>query len=165
MTDGWEETGRLVRSAMTLEAQRVAAMAALGGGPGAAGETVAELDAELDVLLGGLARRGAGYPLHLVARRYDLSGSEYLVLQLALMPFHAPESLQAVSAALAGDGQPRLSLALTLLGAPTRDWPRLRRELDSMALFRERLVLLEELDDSDHLLLASPALLELLGLS
>ncbi len=161
----WEESGDLSRLVLRLEAGRVVAAASVGRVPGVSPETVTAIEEDIDRIMAGLARRNAAVPLHLVAKRYGLSGGEYAILHIALMPFHAQDLLDSLARALGGDDNaPRLSYALQVLAPSIDDYLGLRQTLIEMPLCTEQLITLVELLDGDARLQASPAILELLGL-
>jgi len=159
-------TGDILRAVFRLEAERTVCAARLGRVPGAEA-MMADVDQRLAAAFAALDARGALYPLHMIARRYQLSQADYLVLQLALLAHHGagPELVHAATEALDDDGpQPavRLSHALALIAEGFDDWERAKAELMTLPVFAERLVKVGEGDDPE--LAVSAAVLELLGL-
>ncbi len=160
-----DDAGRLVATVLGLEAQRVLAGAAVGRVDGATPADVEAIDADIDTVMTGLQRRGVAYPGHVLAARYELSGAEYLLLQIALMPFHAPDAAIRLGEILGGpDGCPRLTYAVKLLNPSAEDLTAMRALVSSTPLFAEQLVLFDDLGDGDAQLLPGLAVLELFGL-
>jgi len=160
----------LLRSVFALEGTRLVALARLGREPGA--EMVLEdVDARLGAALEALEARGARYPAHALAERYQLSQADYLVLQLALLPWHGGEAVAAATRALAGDGQatdrPRASHAVALALPGHTDWPHALGRLRELTVVAEGLVVLQPTDDGDDdpIVTLGLAVQELLGLS
>lgn len=166
----WEETGELARLVLRLESERLVAIASIGRTRGATPERVASIDRDLETIMAGLERRGSAPPLHVVASRYGLSGGEFAIVHLALMPHHAPDLLLTLATTLDSRVEaplpiPRLSYALRILAPSAPDQAALRRQLRELPVCTETLVILKPLPDGDERLEASPALLELLGLA
>lgn len=157
-------TVALLSAVFRLEAERTLNVARLGREPGAE-QALDAVDAELADAMGALERRGVAYPLHAIARRYQLSQEDYLVMQLALLTRQGPEVVSLATRALGEESDRlRLSHALALIAEGFDDWEKARAELESFPVFRERLVLLEPPLGEDPALRVSPAILELLGL-
>lgn len=95
MSNAFEERGDWIRVVLNLEAERVREMALLAAGLSEEG-SIHTLDRQIDGALAALSRRGVRYPGHFVAERYGLSGGEYLVLTLALLPHHRPDILTEI---------------------------------------------------------------------
>lgn len=163
----FEEATRLVYRALRLETERLVAMASIGRLPGASADAVDELDTQLESTLKELNKTfGLAFPPHKIAGQYGLTGPGYTLLVLALSPFHSPDLLRHLGAAFGGDAAPRLSYAMRLLAPAAADYTGMRRAMAAQwPVLTERLVYLDDLPDGDALLLASPAVLELLGLA
>lgn len=165
----FEDAGSLVGMALRLEAERVLAAAAIvTGSPQVTVATIKAIDGELDTVMRGLERRGVAFPGHVLGAKYGLSGGEYLLLQIALMPFHAPDlALQLDRLFAAGDDDPsapRLSAGLRLLAPDRPDPAALRPALERMPLCANGLVQLVPLADGDAHVVPGQAVLELYGL-
>ncbi len=165
-------TGDILRAVFRLEAERTVCAARLGRVPGAEAMMV-DVDQRLGAAFAALDERGALYPLHMLARRYQLAEEDYLILQLALLQHHqggdalvaaATEALDEVAAP-----RIRLSHALALIAEGFDDWARAKAELLSFPVFAEKLVVLDESAadgeaSDDPALVVSLAVRELLGL-
>jgi len=159
------DIGDMLRAVFRLEAERVVCAARLGRVPGAEA-MMADVDTRLGAAFEALEAHNTLYPLHMIARRYRLSQEDYLILQLALLAHHSNGDVLIASVTDAlGDAAPkiRLSHALALIAEGFDDWARARAELETLPIFRERLVLMDSEAD-DPLLAVSPAVLELAGL-
>ena len=77
----------ICRSILRLEAEQVVARIT-------SADELDEIESDLETLFEGLDRRGAGYPGHMVGQQYELTGPDYALLQLALIPHHALDLLQ-----------------------------------------------------------------------
>ncbi len=157
---------------LVLEAQKAVALASLGRRSGAE-EALARTEAALDEAMRQLARLGARYPLHMAAEACDLDATDYLLLQLAMLPrvdAAAAADLAALvlpceeaASGLAAPGRraPALTLvhAVAILGRGDDDWPAVAAALREQAAFRHGLVVLGK-DDAFG---PGPALRELLG--
>lgn len=155
----------VLRAVFRLEAERTLQLARLGREPGAA-NALADVDERLSQALAALEAENVAFPLHAIARRYELSQADYLVLQLALLPRHGEEVVQMMSRLLGeGEDEPRLSHAVALTAEGFDDWRRAAEDLLTLPVFRERLVVTEERDEGDLALAPSQAVMELLGLS
>lgn len=153
-----------LRAVFRLEAERTVRLARLGREPGAE-DALDDVDERLRSALATLDAAGVAYPLHAVARRYQLGQEDYVILQLALLPRHGPELVRAATEALGeGEPEPRLSHAVALLAEGFDDWERATQDLLTLTVFEERLVLTTLLPDGDRALSPSRAILELLGL-
>lgn len=157
--------GELVAEVLGLESARLLAMAAMLRLDEPDVDNLRDIDAALEAALEGLASVGVNYPGHLLGARYELGPLEYVVLQLALMPYHRPDDFGSLSRLLAAPAEvPRRRHALLLLSPPTRHeqvWSRLL----AGTLLRERLVIVDEVDgEVDPALLPHQAVLELYGL-
>ena len=167
MSDGaWEEVVRLLSAVLRLEGERLVAAISIGRVSGATPEAVEEIDDQIGLLLSGLDRRGVKYPGHTLAAQYGLSGGGYAVLQLALLPHHAPDLLRQVLDALGDEGEsvPRMRHAQKLFGSSAQVTPHFRRMLESQPVCRKRLLELSA-KEVDSPLRVSKSVLELLGLS
>ena len=153
-----------LRAIFRLEAERTVHIARLGREPGAE-DALEDVDLRLGAAMAALDAAGVAYPLHAIARRYELGQEDYLILQLALLPRHGPGVVRAATVAL-GDGEPepRLSHAVTLLAEGFDDWERAAQDLLALTVFEERLVVATPLPDGDLALAPSLAVMELLGL-
>ncbi len=169
----FDEIGSMVGTLLRLEADRIEAAAALGRPNASHARDIAEVDADMSRMLAGLDRRGVAYPPHAVAARYELSGAEYLVLMLALLPHHAPDVPPRLSRVLGpiptntaeNPAIPvRLSWALRLLAPQEADHEALARQVETSTVVAEGLVRLTRMEDGDRRLEAHLAVLELLGL-
>jgi hypothetical protein len=96
----------LMRRIMSLEADKTAALVGLGRRSGAEA-ALTEADAALSAAMRHLATLGARYPLHMAAEADRLDATDYLIIQLALMPRVAPEHARAVAAELREDAPSR----------------------------------------------------------
>jgi hypothetical protein len=158
------DAGPVVASVLRLEAERVVALAQqLAGTPRY--DRLMELDRQLGILSDGLERRGVNYPGHVIGARYGLSGGEYLMLLVALMPHHAPDLRDDLREAIGGpDDHPRRSYVLLLLDSDSANWAALDAEFEQSALILAGLVVSTPLPDGDERLTVSLAILELFGL-
>lgn len=157
------EADELVARILQLESTRLLAMAAAAREGVSAAPRVQRVDEAVDATLASLDELGVAYPGHAIARRYELSGPEYAVMQLALMPHHASEDLASLLRIL-GDPhaeRPRFRHALELLAAP-EERAALQDTLERGALLREELVRLGGEAGSE--LHVHPIVLELYGL-
>ena len=153
-----------LRAVFRLEAERIIHIARLGREPGAE-EALENVDERLKAAMSSLEGEGLAYPLHAVAKQYQLRQEDYIILQLALLPKHGPETVRAATSVLGeGEADTRLSHAVTLLAEGFDDWRRAAEDLLTLTVFTERLVLATPLPDGDYGLVPSPAVLELLGL-
>jgi len=169
--DAWDATGDILRAVFRLEAERTVCAARLGRVPGAEA-MMADVDERLGAAFAALDARGALYPLHMLARRYQLSEEDYLILQLALLGHHhegealVAAALEALDPGDEPDPGPRvvrLTHALALIAEGFDDWARAKAELLGLPVFAERLVLADPTED-DPALTVSLAVRELLGL-
>lgn len=160
----WSHQRRLMTRVLALEAARLVGLASLGRVEGVA-EQLAEVDASLTILLEKLTEQGVRYPGQVLGAKYGLSGLEYLVLQLALLPFHEAEACAHIMSLLGEESgaRPRLSHVLQLLQPTGDDWRDLQEGLLDGPLLTEGLVGLEEADDGDPALVPHQAVLELFG--
>lgn len=171
-SEDYESSGAIVRSLMRLEADRVVAAAAIGREPDASPDDIARIDANMDVLMRGLKHREVGYPPHLLAGRYSLTGEDYVALQVGLMPYHAPDALERLDQLLGyGPGptdsriKARLTFVVRLIAPATIDLEQAARQLEQSPVCTHGLIHLARLADGDRELHVSAAVLELLGLS
>lgn len=156
-----------MRRIFRLEGERTMQIARLGRAPGVE-DALDLIHDQLEAAMQVLSERGAAYPLHAIARRYQLSQEDYLVLQLALLPRHGVEVVRTTTDALGDPADtPRMSHALALVAEGFDDWERARAELEALPVFRERLVITRPTrdDEADPELSPSPAVLELMGLA
>lgn len=155
----------IMRSILRVEAERVAAGVSVGRTHDVSVEDVKRLDDTLETLMAGLKLKGVVYPLHAIAMKYELSSGEYAILQLALMPHHAPELFGAMMSVL-GDtrSSPHLTHALKLFGASVQDPEHFRRMLQHRPLLTEQLIGFSSDEVLDPELTISEAVLEWIGL-
>jgi len=158
------DTGALLRTVFQLEGERTLALCRLGRDPGAEA-ALEDVDARLAPALAALEARGVAYPGHAIARRYRLSEPDYIVLQLALLPWHGPGAVQQATS-LIGDGEPELraSHAISLVLTGHDDWGAARAALASLPVLAEGVVVLLPRADGDPALVLGQATRELLGL-
>jgi len=162
--DGGDSAGETLRKVFRLEAERTVQLARLGREPGA-DDALEAVDEQLSAAMAALDAQHIAYPLHLVARRYQLGQEDYLVLQLALLPRHGEALLQAMTAALGeAENEPRLTHAVALLAEGYDDWQQAAADLMTLTVFQERLVVATPIADGDFVLSPSLAVIELLGL-
>ena len=152
-----------LRAVFRMEAERTLYLARMGHDLGA-GDALQDVDQRISAALAALSSAGVVYPLHDLARRHAFSPSDYLILQLALLPYHGPAFVHRATAALGDPAErPALSHALALLApAGYDDWERAAQATRALPLFEKRFVLID--DSADPALTPSPAVLELLGL-
>jgi len=159
------EVGDILRAIFRMEAERTVCLARLGH-DGGAEAALEDVDERLGAAMEALSEQGVGYPLHVIARRYGLSQEDYLVLQLALLPWHGEGVVQAATEAL-GDpaAVPYLSHAVALVTPEGfDDWEQATEAVLALTVFGERLVTATPTDDGDFVLAPSQAVTELLGL-
>ncbi len=120
----------LMKRIMALEADKTAALVGLGRRSGAE-EALAEADAALDAAMRQLAALGARYPLHMAAEADGLDATDYLLIQLALMPHVAPDHAHALLALVRDDAPPRAAATL----GPPESTPAPLTLTDAVALF------------------------------
>ncbi len=107
-----------LRAVFRLEAERTVQLARLGR-EAAADDALEDIDERLSSAMAQLDAHNVNYPLHMVARRYQLGQEDYLVLQLALLPRHGEALVHAMTTVLGeGESEPRLSHA----GAKADQW-------------------------------------------
>jgi hypothetical protein len=153
-----------LRAIFRLEAERTVHIARLGREAGAE-QALEDVDERLKAALAALEAEGIAYPLHVVARQSELGQEDYLIIQLALLPYHGPEVVLAATSVLGeGEPEPRLSHAVTLLAQGFDDWERAAQDLLSLTVFGEELVVTTPLPDGDLALAPALAIKELLGL-
>ncbi len=161
--DIMEATGALVAGRLTLECQRTVALAAGDE------RRAAALDAAIDGVQGGLAAVGVTYPGDTLVQRYALNPAEMLLVTLAVMPHHDPDSLRHLARELSDDepaSHAKLWYALELMSVPAEQAAAAVGALLGGALGGERLITTrpdppESLDATLHPHLA---ILELFGL-
>jgi hypothetical protein len=154
----------ILRAVFRLEAERTLLLARLGRVAGAEVQ-LEDVDGRLDEALSALDERGVTYACHMLARRYRLSQADYLILQLALLPRQGADVIAEVTDLLGDQSSlPRMSHALALVAEGFDDWERARAELETLPVFRERLVIADDPTAEDPNLRPSLAVLELLGL-
>ena len=162
------EVGDIMRAVFRLEGERTVCLARLGH-DGGAEAALDDVDERLGAAMEALSEEGVGYPLHVIARRYALSQEDYLVLQLALLPWHGADAVRAATEAL-GDpaATPLLSHAVALVTPEGfDDWAQATEAVLALTVFEERLVIATASDDAgadDKTLAPSRAVIELLGL-
>jgi hypothetical protein len=116
---------------MDLEADKATAYVAIGRRSGVEAH-LEQVDAAILETMRDLAARGVKYPLHMAAMADRLDVTDYLLIQLAIMPRVAPELAAAVSRMLAEegageagqdpDGTLTLADAVAILGRGDDDW-------------------------------------------
>jgi len=158
------DTGTLLRAVFQLEGERTLALCRLGREPGAEA-ALEDVDARLAPVLHELEGRGVAYPAHAVARRYRLSEADYLVLQLALLPWHGASAVERTTGLLGERGpELRVSHAIALVLPGHDDWEAAQAALASLIVVVEGLVTLSPRTDGDAALVLGQATRELLGL-
>lgn len=159
------DTGEILRAVFRLEAERTVCLARLGRVAGAEA-AMEDVDARLAAALAALEARGAQYPLHMVAAELALDQTNYLLLQLSLLPRHGLAVVHALTDATGERADvPRLSHALQILADGHDDWARAEAELRSGPVLAQGLVTLSAEPDGDAALIPGVAILELLGLA
>lgn len=154
----------VLRAVFRLEAERTVQLARLGREAGA-DDALEEVDERLSSAMARLDTHNIAYPLHTIARRYQLGQEDYLVLQLALLPRHGEALLHAMTTALGeGEAEPRLSHAVALLAEGYDDWKQAADDLMTLTVFEQRLVNATPIGAGDFALSPSLAVMELLGL-
>ncbi|MGM0575431.1 MAG: hypothetical protein ACQEXJ_06845 [Myxococcota bacterium] len=162
MSDRATEAARVVARILGLESARLLAMAAVLRSARPDPGQLRDVDRAIESALETLVELGVAYPGHVLGRRYDLSGPEYAVLQLALMPHHTPDDFTSLVWLLDDREEvPRLRHALRLL-APPREQEALRSLLEAGPLVGEGLVRLT--GEDDPALIVNRSVLELYGL-
>ncbi len=153
-----------LRAVFRLEAERTVQLARLGR-EAAADDALEDIDERLSSAMAQLDAHNVNYPLHMVARRYQLGQEDYLVLQLALLPRHGEALVHAMTTVLGeGESEPRLSHAVALLAEGYDDWKQAADDLMTLTVFEERLVTATPIGAGDFALSPSQAVMELLGL-
>ncbi len=128
-------TPALLQQLMDLEADKATAYVAIGRRSGVEAQ-LEQVDAAILETMRDLAARGVKYPLHMAAMADRLDVTDYLLIQLAIMPRVAPELAAAVSRMLAEegcdeadevaardpDGNLTLDDAVAILGRGDDDW-------------------------------------------
>lgn len=158
------DTGALLRAVFQLEGERTLGLCRLGREPGAE-SALEDVDARLAPVLGALEARGVAYPAHAVARRYAFSEPDYLVLQLALLPWHGPAAVQQATTLLGEPGpEIRASHVISLVLPGHDDWRAAREAVASLRVIAEGIVILAARPDDDPAVVLGVATRELLGL-
>ena len=154
----------VLRAVFRLEAERTVQLARMGREPGAE-EALEDVDERLSAAMAELERQNIAYPLHMVARQYQLGQEDYLVIQLALLHRHGEDVVKAATSALGeGESDVRLSHAVALLAEGYDDWEQASADLMTLTVFTENLVTTTPREDGDFTLSPSAAVMELLGL-
>lgn len=158
------DAGALLRAVFRLEGERTLGLCRLGREPGAEA-ALEDVDARLTPALAALEALGVAYPTHDVARRYEFTDADYLVLQLALLPWHGPAAVQQATALLGEPGpEIRVSHVISLVLPGHDDWEAARDALASLRVLDEGLITLTTRPDGDPAVVLGVAVRELLGL-
>ncbi len=146
-----------------LEAVRTEALCGLGQGS-VFDARLAEADARIAQVMGALDTAGARYPLHMMAGALSLSDTDYVLLQLSMLPQHGAERVRRATALLgAQDDVVRLGHAAQLLGRNHDDPARLGPQLASSRAVTEGVVRLVDDGRGDPALTPGPLVAELMG--
>ncbi|PKN59044.1 MAG: hypothetical protein CVU56_02825 [Deltaproteobacteria bacterium HGW-Deltaproteobacteria-14] len=157
-------TGALLRAVFRLEGERTLALCRLGREPGAEA-ALEDVEARLTPALAALEALGVAYPAHDVARRYKFSDADYLVLQLALLPWQGLAAVQQATALLGDPGSEiRVSHVIALVLPGHDDWESARNALASLRVLDEGIITLSTRSDGDPAVVLSLSVRELLGL-
>lgn len=153
----------LILAVLKLETERLAAAAARWQDAATSDAAVATIDADLEQALHALRRAQIAYPGHALKEEHQLAGGEYLLLLLALMPFHAPDTLKAIQRTLTLEvGPPTLAAGFRLFSSGLSDSISLRERLQSRPLFSKGLV--HASSDRNPVLTPDKRILALFGL-
>lgn len=153
-----------LRAVFRLEAERTVQLARLGREPGA-DELLEIIDERLAEAMRTLDANDVGYPMHMIARQYELGQEDYVIIQMALLPRHGEALVDALTTTLGeGEPEPRLSHAVALLAEGYDDWKQAAADLLTLTVFVEKLVIASPIGDGDFALTMSQSVMELLGL-
>jgi|GEM_PF-2065075 len=153
-----------LRAVFRLEAERTVQLARLGREAGA-DEQLEVIDERLANAMATLDANDVGYPMHMIARQYQLGQEDYVIMQMALLPRHGEALVNALTTTLGeGEPEPRLSHAVALLAEGYDDWKQAAADLMTLPVFEEKLVVATPIGEGDYALTMSQAVLELLGI-